>query len=228
MPIEHYQRTYPLCTVPLMHPVLLYDDCNGTWNWDTTVFGTNPTYEYDPIAALVGLNGILLKTPATEPTELQFAGFSRDIWLPPLEQVRLQVCFNLLADSPAHQLDMILHWFTGVRHYLGGIRVLSASGVIKYASSVAAGTITWTTIPDWLAQNADNSWNKLDFSIDLNLLRYHRINVNEYVMDGADLTFPAEDSDLGKYLEPLFMLQTLEANQATVYLDQVLITPENP
>lgn len=228
MPIEHYQRGYPLCRVPVMHPVLLHDDCDGTWKWKTTFFGAEMTGEYDPVAALVGLNGILLKTDGESPAENEFAGIYRDLWLPPLEQVRLQVCFNLLADSPAHRLDLILHWFTGADHYLGGIRVLSANGVIKYASSIIAGTVQYTTIPGWLAQNADDSWNKLDLAIDLNRLAYHRISVNEYVMDGAGLTFPSEDSVLGKYLQPVFMLQTLENNQATVYLDQVLITPENP
>jgi len=228
MPIEHYQRSYPLCQIPSTHPVLLYDDCNGTWNWKKTFVGAEMTAEYDPVAALVGLNGILLKTDGVSPQVNEFAGIYRDIWLPPLEQVRLQLCFNLIAASPALTLSCILHWFTGVTHYLGGLQFLSASGVVKYASAVAAGTITWTTIPDWLCQNADDSWNKLDFSIDLNLLQYHRISLNEYVIDGAALTFPSEASALGKYLQPLLMLQTLEANQASAYLDQVLITPENP
>ena len=228
MPIEHYQRGYPLCRVPVMHPVLFHDDCNGTWKWQTVLFGPTATYEYDPVAALVGLNGILLKTDATVPAINQFAAILRNLWLPALEQVRLQVCFNLLSDSPAAVLNCILHWYTGATDYVAGIQFTSDTGVIKYASAIIAGTITWTTIPNWLCQNYADSWNKIDLSIDLKRLAYHRINVNEHVLDGADLVFPSEDAVSTKHLQIYFLLQTLAAAQATAYLDQVLITPENP
>lgn len=228
MPQDQYQRTFPFSRVPIMHPVLLYDDCNGTWNWKRTIFGTDPTYEYDPSAALVGLNGILLETGATEAAANNLISIYRQIWLPAEERVRLQACFNLVAAAPAAELAIVLHWFTTVTHYLGGLKFNSNSGIVSYASSVAAGTISWTQIAGWLCQNSDDCWNRADISINLRTLAYHRLNVNEHVIDGTDLAFPSEDSVLGKYLEIHFLLQTLADAQATVFIDQVLVTAENP
>jgi len=228
MPQDQYQRTFPFSRVPIMHPVLLYDDGEGTFLWKVAFFGEEYTAEYDPTAALVGLNGILLKTDGLSPAANELAGIYRDIWLPAEERVRMQACFNLQADSPEITFDMILHWFTGTRHYVGALRVNSASGIVQYASSVAAGTISWTTITDWIAQNAEDSWNRFDLSINIRTLEYHRLNLNEYVMDGAGIPLAAEDSGLGKYLEPIFNIQTLENNQGVVFIDQVLVTAENP
>jgi len=228
MPQDQYQRTFPLSHVPAIHPALLYDDCNGTFLWKQALFGAEMTAEYDPSAALVGLNGILLKTDGISPATNEFADIYRDIWLPAEERVRMQACFNLQADSPQIAFAVILHWYTGLTHYVGGLQVNSASGIVQYASSIAAGTISWTQIAGWLCQNSDDSWNRADISINLRTLAYHRLNLNEHVIDGADLPFPSEASGLGKYMEPYFHLQTLEDNQAVVFIDQVLVTPENP
>jgi len=186
------------------------------------------TAEYDPTAALVGLNGILLKTDGISPATNEFADIYRDIWLPAEERVRMQACFNLQASAPEIDFAIILHWFTGVTHYVGGIQVNSHACRVQYASSIAAGSISWTTLPDWLCQSADDSWNRADISINLRTLAYHRISLNEYVIDGAGLEFPSEPSDLGKYMEPYFHLQTLEDTQGVVFIDQVLVTAENP
>jgi len=228
MPQDQYQRTFPFSRVPIMHPALLYDDGEGTWKWKRTIFGAGPTYEYDPVAALVGLNGIQLQTGGTQPAANDLISIYRQIWLPAEEQVRLQVCFNLVAAAPEMELAILLHWFTSVNHYLGGLKFNSNAASVSYASSVAAGSISWTQIAGWLCQNSDDCWNRADMAINLRTLAYQRLNVNEHVMDGAALPFPSEASGLGKYLEVHFLLQTLAAAQATVYLDQVLVTPENP
>jgi len=228
MPQDQYQRTFPFSRVPIMHPALLYDDGDGTWKWKRTIFGADPTYEYDPVAALVGLNGIHLQTGATQPAANDLISIYRQIWLPAEEQVRLEACFNLVAAAPERELAIVLHWFTSVNHYVGGLKFNSNSAIVSYASSVAAGSISWTQIPDWLCQNSDDCWNRADIAINIRRLAYQRLNVNEHVMDGAALPFPSEASGLGKYLEVHFLLQTLADAQATVYLDQVLVTPENP
>jgi len=228
MPQDQYQRTFPFSRVPIMHPALLYDDGNGTWQWNETIFGAGPTFEYDPVAAYVGLNGIHLQTGATAPAEHQLIAIPRALWLPPHQRLRLQACFNLLAAAPAATLSFFLNWFTGEVQYVGGVQVQSDNAAVRYASALAAGTITWTAIAGWTCQNLDDCWNKLDFSIDLDALTYHRGNLNEQVMDASGIDIPFDDSILGKVLQVVILLETLAAAQATAYIDQFLLTAENP
>jgi len=228
MPQDQYQRTFPLCRVPTIHPTIFYDDCNGTWNWTITSFGASHTAEYDPSAALVGLNGILLQTDGTAPQINDFVGITRTLWLPPNEQLRLQLGFNTLADSPDAYLAMLIHWFTGVTHYLGGIQVRTGNSGVYYASAIVAGTITWTLLTDIDYETLENAWNRLDFSLDLRARIYHRININEQIVPVTELDFPQEADAAGKALQILILLQTLDEAQATAYIDHVLLTPENP
>lgn len=228
MPQDQYQRSFPFCRVPIIHPTIFCDDCNGTWNWTVTHFGASHTAEYDPTAALVGLNGILLETDPTAPSINDFVGITRTLWLPPNEQLRLQVAFNTLADSPDANLAMLIHWFTGVTHYLGGIQLRTGNAAVYYASAIVAGTITWTLLAGFDYQTVANAWNRLDFSADLRSRQYHRINVNEQIIPVGELLFPHEADGAGKALQILILLQTLEEAQAIAYIDQVLLTPENP
>jgi len=228
MPEENYRRVHPFCRIPVMHPALLVDDCESTFIWRSFGTGDDFVAEHDPSAAHVQTNGILLKTRATTPTIDDSVTIYRTLWLPPQKLLRLQVCFNTIAADPSARLHVIIVWYDGELKHYSGIRFLTASGEIQFLYDYDAGGPKWYSWPDWEYNYEGQCWNKLDYSINVDKLFYHLLHVNEQVKALPYNPLPPWEAAVSKYLHIEFVLQTLVATQAVAYLDQVLLTPENP
>lgn len=228
MPIERYARVLGFNHLPVIHPALLFDDCESTFLWRTYGTGEDWTAEYDPTAAHVQTNGILLKTKATTPAIDDDVHIYRTLWLPPQKLLRIQACFNTIAAAPSAQLHVLLVWYDGTEKHYSGLRFLTASGAVQYLSGYTDPDLTWTPISGWEYVYEGIGWNKLDLSVNIDTLRYHLIHANEHVLDGSAIPLTDVTAAVSKYLHIEFVLQTLIATQAVAYLDQVLLTPENP
>lgn len=228
MPEQHYVRTHALANVPIMHPALFFDDCAGTFTWSSFGDGADFTAEYDPTAAHVQTNGILLQTRATTPAIADKVTIYRTLWLPPLHLLRLQACFNTIAADPSARLHAIIVWYDGLLKHYAGLRFNTADGSVEYLSGYNAGGPIWTTITDWGYVYEGTGWNKLDLSINVKTKRYYLIHVDEHVLDASNLSLSPWEAAVSKYLHIEFVLETLVASQATARLDQILLTPENP
>jgi len=228
MPEQHYTRVHPFCRIPVIHPALLFDDCESTFIWRAFGTGDDWTAEHDPSAAHVQTNGILLKTRATTPTIDDSVTIYRTLWLPPQKLLRLQVCFNTIAADPSARLHVIIVWYDGELKHYSGLRFTTADGSVEYLSDYDATGPIWTALPDWEYVYEGKGWNKLDLSVNIAALIYHIVHVNEHVIDGSAVPLSPYAAAVSKYLHLEFVLQTLVATQAVAYLDQVLLTPENP
>ena len=228
MPIERYARVLSFNRVPVIHPALLFDDCESTFLWRSFGDGADWTAEFDPTAAHVQTNGILLKTRATAPAVDDKVTVYRTLWLPPQKLLRIQACFNTIAAAPNAQLHVIMTWYDGTEKHYAGLRFKTAAGAVEYLSGYDDPNLTWTAITGWEYVYEGIGWNKLDLSVNIASLRYHLIHVDEQVLDGSAIPLTDVTAAVSKYLHIEFVLQTLVATQAVAYLDQVLLTPENP
>jgi len=225
---EHYTRVHPFCRIPLIHPAVLFDDCESTFLWGS--FGTRDVFtaEHDPSAAHVQTNGILLETAAADCAANDKVTIYRTLWLPPQKLLRLQVCFNTIAADPSARLHVIIVWYDGAEKHYSGMRFNTADGSVEMLYHYDAGGAYWTALPAWEYVYEGVGWNKLDYSVDITDLVYHLIHVNEHVIDARAQALPPWEAVVSKYLHIEFVLETLVATQAVAYLDQVLLTPENP
>lgn len=228
MPEENYRRVHPFCRIPVIHPALLFDDCESTFIWRSFGTGADFVAEHDPSAAHVQTNGILLQTKATDPAENDKVTIYRTLWLPPQKLLRLQVCFNTIAAEPSARLHTILVWYDGADKHYSGLRFNTADGSVEYLSGYDAGGAIWTAFTDWEYVYEGEGWNKLDLSVNIDTLMYHLIHVNEHVLDGSAIPLSPYEAVVSKYLHLEFVLETLAATQAEAWIDQVLLTPENP
>jgi len=225
---EHYQRTHGFSTIPVIHPALFFDDCSGTMNWLSSGTGADYSVEYDPAAAFVQTNGLIIKTRTTTPAIGDVVNAYRKLWLPPLGILRLQAMFSLLTDAPDQNLDFIIFWYDGTTMHTAGLRFVASTGAIYRPTGYTAPDITWTLIPDRTIPVGDDHWNKLDLSFNPLTDFYHKIEVNQYPLDGSAIPVHTRDVVLTKHLYLLIRTTTVAAAQVTAYIDQILLTQEAP
>lgn len=228
MPEQHYFRTHPMSHVPIIHPAMLLDDCSATFIWLSAGDGADWTAEYDPSAAHAQLNGILLQTRETSPAIDDVVTIARRIWLPPLRLLRLQAVFSTVAVTPDAYLYFRLDWYDSVTLYSAGLRFHVTTAAVAYISARAGGEPVWTDITDFDYNLYPDTFNKLDLSVNIYDNFYHLIHVNEHFWDCRAIPIGYETDATGKHLLVTIELQTLVAEQATAYVDQLLLTPENP
>lgn len=228
MPQEHYQRVHGFTTIPVIHPALFFDDSSGTFTWQAEGDGADWTAEYDPLAAHVQLNGILLKTRETTPTTNDHVVIYRRLWLPPRGVLRLQYVACLPTTGPNAALDLTLIWNDGVNAHDAGIRLRATSPSIYYIRGWDAPGFDWGSLPTFSRGEIDHSWVKIDLSVNLDTNFHHRVQVNEQVLDGRTLAISTHPPALEKHMHLAFDLSTPTAAQATAYVDQILLTQETP
>jgi len=228
MPQEHYQRAHAFSTIPIIHPALFFDDSSGTFNWIPCAEGDDYTAEYDPVAAFVQLNGILLKTKLTTPAINDYVQIERHLWLPPLGILRLQVMFCLLSYRPYQKIELILIWYDKLSQHAAGLQLMGHTDAVGYLTGYSVPNFSYTTIPYLRLTHGSNLWNKVDLSVNPLTDTYHRIQVNERVLDGSPYPIFVEATAVPQELMLLIKTTTLEAVQATAYIDQILLTQEAP
>lgn len=225
---EHYQRAHGFSAIPVIHPALFFDDCSGTFTYVSAGTGADYVAEYDPLAAHVQTNGILLKTRETTPADADEVAIYRRLWLPPRGVLRLQLMFSLLSYAPTRYLDIVLTWNNNDVAHDAGLRVKGSNGICYYITGYAAGEFTWTAIPNWKAGIIDHAWNKIDLSVNLDTDFHHKIQLNEHVLDGRDIPVHTHDLVMEKHMHLYMRLRSGAAVQVTAYLDQILLTQESP
>lgn len=228
MPQEHYHRVHGFSTIPVIHPALFFDDCSGTMNWLKSGTGADYSVQYDPLAAFVQTNGLMLKTRETNPAEEDIVNAYRRLWLPPRGVLRLQAMFSFIVETPPEIIQFIITWNDGEVAHDAGIAIWATYGGVAYLSGYQAGDFVWTSIPDWKASIIDGAWSNIDFSINLDTGFYHRIQLNEHVLDGTQIPIHTHDLLLEKHLHLLLKLKAFTAAQASAYVDQILLTQEAP
>lgn len=220
--IEHYQRSLNISRVNIIHPVLFYDDCDGSLLWTASGDGADYAVAYDATQPHVGTNSLKLSTRATTPANGDFAQADKRLWLPPTRYARLQLCYRPYSIGHAHTFRVILLWYNGTVLATAELRFTTTAESVSYYNS-AAGL---TAIDSWKFCAASTMWNHIDMSVDFEKLTYSRIAVNQQVTDlSAQSLFTAADATT-PHLRIYLHLVTLSANQVHIFLDQILLTPE--
>jgi len=225
---EHYQRTLPFSRVPILHPAIFYDNASGTFNWLQSGDGVDFTADYHADAAFVDTNGIRLITKSTTPAENDLVTINRILWMPPINRLRFQACFHFPTYAINCRLKFWVETYDGLTLHATGIAANPQNGVVYYISALPAGAPTWSVLPGVTIPMADAIWSKLDFSTDFATDYNHLLHLNSTVLDVSAVAVPTFGSPAQRRLTLFIQLQTLQIAQATAYVDQVLLTPENP
>lgn len=221
---ERRPIVHPLSHVPVIYPALFYDDGNGADNWITSADGADFDASYQSVAAYVGAKGLRLATRATGPTTGDVVTVSHYIPSTPNNLLRVRVHFCQRDATPDGFFYVFPYWFDGTNFYAPEICFDTSDQKVYYATTLRAGYVD-----SGLEFSEINlSWTLLDFSIDLNTHTYKTLRVNNRIVDLSAIPIAANANATKPSIRLYIEVATAANAQIAYYVDQILVTAENP
>jgi len=221
---EKYKIITPISRVPVCHPAIFFDDCNGTFNYAAAGDGADWTAEYNTEAAHSGLKGIRLSTKTTTPTSSDVVSISKLLWLPPTQMFTLDLLFKNIIEAEYFDITMGCTWYDGTNANIALLHFTSSDRTVGYYSGPAA----YTDIPELKFCPTWKVWNHLRASVNLQRQAWQFIEVNNNVADGRNFTIPQGVDATVAHLLLWIVVATSTAAIASIDFDHILLMPGNP
>lgn len=222
MPQERYLRAFAFNQVPILHPVLLYDDCAGTFNWVPSGDGADWVAEYSTGVPYVGTNGLLLRTRVTAPAATDHVTVLKRLWLPPNHLGRVQLVVRPVTHNQDLFIQAALLWFDGVNLHSAQIQMDTATRVVQYRNSLGG----WTPIFTNAFESAVGAWNHLDFYADFEHQVYGYLTFNHQTVDLTGIPVLTAIDPTQIHLELVLWLEIQGVVQGGCAFDHIILTSE--
>jgi len=221
---EKYKIITPISRVPVCHPAIFYDDCNGTFNYDPAGDGADWTAEYNTQAAHSGLKGIRLATKSTSPTSGDVVSIAKHLWLPPTQMFTLEFLFANSGQLEYFDITAGCTWYDGTHDNVALIRLQSSTGrLLRYAGNTSYDYSDVLTFC-----KTAGVWNHLRMSVNLNLQSYQYIELNNNVEDSRQFAIPQGLDATIAHLMLWLLVATNTSTLASIDFDHILLMPGNP
>ena len=154
--------------------VLLLDDCEGAFTWQTAGTGGDDVHEYLAAAAFAGTAGLHLKTRTTSAAEND--SLLAQKWLGYPETGLLVARAKIASPSWAavKTINFIAVHGNGARNYNGQLQYTPATGVVAYANAAGAAT----AIAALAHQELDYQFTTWELVIDCRAHQYLAVAIN--------------------------------------------------
>lgn len=221
--LERRQLTLPLSRVPIIWPAQFYDDCEGLFDWVAAGDGADYDCEYADDACLVGNHSLLLRTKATAPALADAVSATRRLWITPLKAMNLQFAFAPTTGATKN-LAVSLYWYDGTNVTTCSLRFNCVPPSVEFFNAASG----WTAIADtaWFA--GSGYWNYCSMLVDINALTWLPGQFNQHIIQTETPALPAGLDGTNPHLLLIFAVTAGAAARAGFWIDQILLTPQNP
>jgi len=220
---ERQALVLPLSRVPIMWPVMFYDDCEGTFSWLDAGDGADYDTEYAADHMLVGEHCLLLRTKATAPTIADAVSVSKLLWLPVLKTLNLQFAFAGTT-AGTKQLVASLYWYDGTNVITATLRFNFAGPTVEYLNAAAG----FTAITGATFKAGTDYWNYVSMLVDIAGPAWLPGQVNNVIIQTDTPALPSGADATTPYLLLYFSVTALANARAGIWIDQILLTALNP
>lgn len=213
----------PLSQVRCIWPALFVDDAAGTFAYSLSGTGSGYVGDYAASLPLVGDEAIRLRTRSASAAQGDVVNISKSLWSPPTKLVRIQFAFTreLVQNSFFY---IWLNWYNGTTRCIPELNFTTSNSNVYYATTLHATYVD--TGMDF--DPGQYHWNYVDWRINLDSEIYHIIKVNENTHHPDNVSVPTAVSSVAPYLQVVFQVECAANAQSGFFIDQILITPENP
>lgn len=206
-------------------------DRRGDVIWlDTFEEGMNKWEPFTPTSggsvnpsSYVARNGGLSMKFTTPAILLSVAQIERNMGVPPLAAMGLEMSFTMAADI--QEVGLIFNIFTGTRRYLSRAYYVHAESKVQYMPSGGGRADAATNV---VLREDDYTWNTMKLVVDFENENYMRLILNgeTYLAD-----HPAIIADglvtTPRFHQQIWVESALQANK-TVYIDDIILTVNEP
>ena len=215
---EYTRNIQILGNIPNFGKIVLFDNFSNNLSWDVNgnagyIVRRNPSIYLTPPASLQ------LSTPNGEEDNVTASKY-----LYPLLSNSLKVSIPFLINNASlvNNIKFSLLFYTGVRVYTAKILWLSSGTLFKYANSDGAHI----ALPDGVVNIKDDTWNRLEFSINTHLLKYSSFSFNNIFTDLSSMGLPSTPSNISPSITFRIELTNNAEEVLSLYLDAVLISED--
>jgi len=120
--------------------ILLLDDCEGTFTWQTAGTGGDDVHEYLAAAAYAGTAGLHLKTRTTDAAENDLLLAQKWFGYPETGLLVARAKIASPSWAAVKAINFIAVHGDGARNYNGQLKYTPATGVVAYANAAGVAT----------------------------------------------------------------------------------------
>lgn len=220
---ERITRAQVMGTVPIIHPTIFYDDCNGTHTYTVTGTGADFSSSYSAAKAYAGLKSLLLATRVTAPAAGDLCTVLKAMWLPPTKLVTLRILYARESSVLKPFTTFKFEWYDGTNKYSSALQHDLDLNTFKYMDVSTA----WVSLPTLAPCNLYMVWNYLEFKIDYSLGCYHSVTLNHKFADMKNIPCYPLASATVPHLELSLIIQAQTNAQCWGIFSNILVTGEN-
>lgn len=224
MSLERYQRSFLFNRIPILHPAIFYDDCEGTFAYIVTADGADFYASYSTANPLVGTNCLHLKTRSTGPQINDEVMITKRLWLPPTQSGRIQLAITPQDNVNDIRIWTSLLWYDGVNLHTAQFSLNGQTKGLYYRDAA----LNWILVFPNVYRTQALTWTYLDFYVHFLSERYGYVACNNQVADLADIPVLSSPDATPPHLQLNLIVTTLTAARGGAAFDQILLTSETP
>lgn len=177
---EDFQSGFlPSSAILFNRRILLLDDCEGTFDYLQGGTGGDDTHAYATAAALMGTNGIQVKTRTTDAADGDLTSIYKVLPYPLGNRIVCRINFRVPDISECEAVKVQFSFRDGANAHLASIKVSPNTPKTEYLDADG----NWQEITGLDHPMIDQMWAKLEWQVDISALEYISASYNGTLAD---------------------------------------------
>jgi len=202
--------------------IILFDDFEDLFKWDTSGTGTDWIAEKSTLVAYNGDASLHLKTKATTPTAGDKVRAARATYVPIGKKVSLECFFRFETQTNEDYLCWVMRFYDGSIMHEGMIRYLPPENKWQYLNSANV----WTDVPGGAQTLREARFHRLKWMIDFDKNEYVMLQSDDLIIDLTGTKSRTVTSTVESYLAAMLEISAETAAQAEAYMDDFFLKEE--
>lgn len=216
---EFIRRIMVLGEVPLLGPVILFDDIEGLFKWSKTGTGADYVVEKDAAVAYNGSACLHLKTRVTGAAENDFAQAARYHFQRPGKRYRLECIFQIKVRADCKYVFFCGEIYDGSVGHFCGIRYDSQNGKWQYRTGLTA----YTDVPGGSQNLIEGRWHRFLVEYDEHKKEFVRLIADSLEVPLAGKSYYSAASATAIHQTTWVEVVAQSTTPPEVYVDDVLV-----
>lgn len=216
---EYLRQVLIMGLVPVLGPVVVYDDMEDLLKWTKGGTGGDDSLALDAALAYNDNKSLQLKTRATAGVEDDFVTATRSVIQRPGERYAVELLwrFDVTARLKGFSVEMVL--YDGVEYHRCGVKYDMDNGIWMYSD----GLTSWANIIGSDQAAAASAWHRLRFEFDKSRAKMITIVADGLEIDLTEYTYFSATSSTSSEAQLIIRVTAKTTTEPSVNIDDVMV-----